>query len=154
MRHLNGKVGTAPGTTTLRLDGSLGSPWGPQYPDPSQRYMPRGATVYGGAMVPHDLELAKIYGYTPVMQGWVVGQKADYGPGVRVAPLEDGGGNLAGYVLGQDAPTQEEVDRQLMMKRYEEEMKTLRWNRIWSGVSAVAAVGALAISIAAFRRRR
>jgi hypothetical protein len=153
---LRGKVGTAPGTTTLRLDG-LGAPWGPQYHDPSQAFMPPGATIVGGAMVPHDLELAKIFGYTPYMEGWVVGKRTTQDPGVSVERESDVSGySFAGFGQSSVAtvPTQEEMDRQLMMKRYEEEMKTMRWNRVVNGISAVAAVGALMISIAAFRRRR
>ena len=144
---MSGYVGRPPGTTTFRLDG-LGSPWAPGYPDPSQRYMPKGAEIIGPMAVPHDFELAKYWNYTPVMQSWTMGRKTGQPPGVFVEPYHG--------ELGQGSYTEarDDLERQMMMQRMAEEMKTLRWNRIWSGVSALAAVGALVISIAAFRRRR
>jgi hypothetical protein len=141
---MSGYVGRAPGTTTLHL----GSPWAPGYPNPAQRYLPRGATVAGGMMAPHDLELAKIYGYTPYMQGWIVGRFTEQGPGISVNAVDDGLGGL-----GADA-TQADLERQLEMKRIEEELKSLRWNRACSALTAAAAVGALVISLMAYRRRR
>jgi hypothetical protein len=92
--------------------------------------MPPGATIVGGSNAPHDFELAKYWNYTPVQQGWMVG---------HLGPV---GGELSG--LSQDK--QEEI--------IEEQLKTLRWNRIWSGVGALAAVGALLISFAALNRSR
>lgn len=129
----NRYVGRPPGTTTI----GLGSPWAPGYPDPSQKYMPVGATIVGGANVPHDLELARIFGYTPWMQGWIVGQKTDQSPGVSVTALSGFG----------------DVATDLEQKRLEEELKTLKWQRVFSGVIALAAVGGLALSIVSLRRR-
>lgn len=131
---LRGRVGIAPGTTTMMLHG-LGSPWNPDAPDPSERYMPPGAFIVGGdAMVPHDFELAKIYGYTPYMQGWTVGTVSRRGDG-----------------LGETA--EEELRTQLELKRLSEEIKTTRQTRVWAAVGAMAAVGGLVVSIVALRRR-
>lgn len=147
---MSGYVGRPPGTTTFRLDG-LGSPWAPGYPDPSQRYMPKGAEVIGPMAVPHDFELARYWNYTPIMQSWTMGRKTNQPPGVSVSPYEGLG---LGAESAEEAQIRNDLEHQMMMQRMAEEMKTLRWNRIWSGVSALAAVGAVAISIAAFRRRR
>jgi hypothetical protein len=134
----NRYVGRPPGTTTI----GLGSPWAPNYPNPAQRYMPVGATIVGGANAPHDLELAKIYGYTPYMEGWIMGRKTDQGPGVSVTALEG---------FGADAATPEAWAAE--QRRMDEEIKSMRWNRFVGGVIAVAAVGGLAISIVSLRRR-
>jgi hypothetical protein len=97
--------------------------------------MPPGATIVGPAgNAPGDFELAKYWGYTPVHQSWIVGTIDQ--------PAVNGG--LSGPGLSQEK--QDEI--------IEEQLKTLRWNRIWSGVGAIAAVGALLISLASLRRSR
>lgn len=68
-----GKVGIAPGTTTLTFDQTDVQLVGP---------------TSGLGAVPSDFELAKMYGYLPVHSGWLVG-KIEKGGGLGQATDTD-----------------------------------------------------------------
>jgi hypothetical protein len=110
--------------------------------------MPPGVTIVGGSPVPNDYELAKIYGYTPVTHGWIVGRKTEQEPGVSVEPVSD----LSGF--GRAAPSlgQETVETQL--KLMNEQLKTLQWNRVCSAIGAGVGALALIVSVISITRRR
>jgi hypothetical protein len=108
--------------------------------------MPPGVTIVGGSPVPNDYELAKIYGYTPVTHGWIVGRKTEQEPGVSVEPVA----GLAGFGRASQLG-QETVEAQL--KLMNEQLKTLKWNRVCSAVGCGVGALALVVSIISITRR-
>lgn len=97
-----GKVGVAPGTTTLNIrpGGSVnlvGVPVNTQQ-DPGVRIRNAYGQINGLGYFdarPTDFELSKIYGYTPVHRGWITGQVS----GACCGPCAVGG-----TCLGEEEP--------------------------------------------------
>lgn len=157
------RVGLAPGTITMTQDAPRGttiptpgfaSPWNPSYPDPSQRYMPKGATIVGGAMVPHDFELAKIYGYTPYMQGWTVGTIAAKHPQIDRTILYRGGfGQNGAFAPGEPTPGTTPAPQITQEQLLQERLKTERVMRTWTIIGGVVGVGGLLIALLSLGRR-
>lgn len=93
----DGKVGVAPGTTTLVIGrGGSVSLVGTQ--DPGVKIRSASGELVGAELGyfdarPTDMELSKIYGYTPVHRGWISGRLSD-------AQLGDGEWRTAFKVAG------------------------------------------------------
>jgi hypothetical protein len=78
---LSGKVGLAPGTTTLTIGPGAVNLVGTQATqDPGVRIRHQDGSFRGADLGryfdarPTDFDLSKIYGYTPVHRGWLVGK--------------------------------------------------------------------------------
>lgn len=64
------------------------------------------------------------------------------------------GMSLRGLQLGQNSSGSGDPFTQRQEELLDEQIKTLRQNRVWGAVTAVAAVGSLVIALIAMRSRR
>lgn len=130
----DGKVGVAPGTTTLTYRGGraqlvgLGDDSGVIVRNASG--VPTPPMSGGlGMITPTDFDLSKIYGYLPVNSGWIsagLGQNDD--PQMRLVAVQ--------------------------AAKEEEHLKALRSGRVWGAVAGLVGVAGLIVSVIALRMRR
>lgn len=146
---ISGMVGVSPGTTTLRLgEGGRGRQ------DPGVTVRNNDGYLMGGGLgiVPNDFELAKIYGYLPVHEGWIT----QYPNRDTVfSGLGCGGGcSRMGAAAEPPLPTDAIALEQLQVTKLIEELKTTRHIRFWTAITALSTVTGVLITLAARKGRK
>lgn len=126
-------VGTAPGTTVLRIPGRRAAPG------------LSGALGALGTVYPTDFDRSKYKGYLPYWTGWV--------PGVLRGPDDQA-------EAAADIPAQAQIEQmklavaKLELDERAEALKTQKSQRIWAAVTGIVSVAGLAVSIYALKKRR
>lgn len=157
-----GKVGIAPGTTTLNI-GRGGSV---TLVGPALAQQGHGGIGYFDAR-PTDFEMAKVYGYLPRRRGWISGM-----PGVSqdlgaCCASCAGGGPCSGG-LGEEvatvsdgpklSPAQQASIAQFVMNKLALEEKTLelkerRSRRFWGAIAGMAAGTTALIAVLSYMKK-
>lgn len=164
-----GKVGVAPGTTTLNIrDGGGASLLGAAQQDPGVIIRNIEGRLMGADLGyfdarPTDFDLSKIYGYTPVHRGWNVGILSG-GSGSCCSGCEVGGscGGLGEEVATLEPalnPQEQKAIAQLVMNQLNLESKSLelkerRSARFWGAIAGLATITTATVAVLAHIRSR
>lgn len=147
-----GKVGVAPGTTTLNIrDGGV-SLLGAAQQDPGVIIRNIEGRLMGADLgyfdaKPTDFDLSKIYGYTPVHRGWNVGILSG-GLGEEVATLEPALNPQEQKAIAQL------VMNQLTLESKSLELKMHRSARFWGAIAGLATITTATVAVLAHIRSR
>lgn len=166
-----GKVGIAPGTTTLTIGrGGSVTLVGHATQDPGVVVRNAYGRLMGAELgyfdaKPTDFDLSKIYGYTPVHRGWLVGKLSTSNLGGCCSGCAVGGACSGG--LGEETatlepaldPAQEKAIAQFVMNQLTLESKSLelkerRSRRFWGAVIGLASATTALVTVLAHVKSR
>lgn len=154
-----GKVGTAPGTTTLTIGATSGlgnlpasafATGRPPHPiqNPAEPVVDMdGRTLLGtpplGLILPTDFQQSCYLNYLPVNAGWVVGTLGATEEELPELSTEEAAAAKAQYEAR--AARAEAISK-------EEQIRTARSTRLWAAIGGVVAVGTLVLAIYEVRK--